>query len=165
MKYYILAGAIVCLAVILIFGGSAQARHGASVKFSVVREENPRGAKNRLIVPYIFSSESMGTTVGVAAGTRGYGQDQLLVGGTAFASADDAVGGVLAMLDYMLPWTERLFFSWMGSPGHYPRQRGYASRFRFPDVTNPSSNDSEKERFYKVISWKLSSYSTVMGQY
>ncbi|HID22617.1 MAG TPA: hypothetical protein EYP14_09475, partial [Planctomycetaceae bacterium] len=71
---------------IFIFCTGADARPTASVKFSTTRAENPEGVKNSLIVPYAFSSDSMGFTLGVGAGFKGYGQDQLLLAGTAWAS-------------------------------------------------------------------------------
>ncbi len=84
-----------------------QARPDASVKFSVIRQENPNMAKETLILPYAFPSETMGTTFGVGGLAKGYHQDQLLFGGTIFGSVDDAKGIIGGMWDYRLPWTQR----------------------------------------------------------
>ena len=57
------------------------ARPSTSVKSTLSRAENRDGStKNKLIMPYAFSTESMGFTAGVGGGTKGYGQDQLLLG-------------------------------------------------------------------------------------
>ncbi|RZW25648.1 MAG: hypothetical protein EX260_02340, partial [Desulfobulbaceae bacterium] len=68
---------LVLLAGCLILPSAAGARPSASAKFSTTREENPKAVKNRLILPYAFPSESMGTTAGVGGFAKGYGQDQL----------------------------------------------------------------------------------------
>lgn len=69
----------------------------ASVKFSVVREENPKEAWETLTLPYAFPSESMGTTIGVGGMAKGYSQDQILLVGTVFSSFDDSLGFVAGM--------------------------------------------------------------------
>ena len=68
------------------------AKSKATVKYSIIREENPKGTKNSLVLPYAFSTESMGFTVGAGGATKGYGQDQLLVGATVFGSTEEAAG-------------------------------------------------------------------------
>ena len=45
-----------------------------------------------LVFPYIFSTESMGLTVGAGGVFKGQFQDQLMLGATAFASAEGARG-------------------------------------------------------------------------
>ena len=37
-----------------------------AVKNTIIREENPKGLKSALVVPYAFSTDSMGLTAGVA---------------------------------------------------------------------------------------------------
>ena len=72
--------------VVLIFGmvgiflaAAVDARPRASVKTVLNREENPRpDAKNVLVLPYVFSTEDMGFTMGVGGGAKGFGQEQLL---------------------------------------------------------------------------------------
>ncbi len=104
---------------------NAQAKPRASMKFATTRAENPKGIKERVAVPYAFPSESMGTTIGVGAMAKGYWQDQLLFAGTVLGSSDSAAVVVLGMWDYLLPGTERFFFTTFGSLGYYPRQRAY----------------------------------------
>ena len=134
----------------LLLTTSLQARPNATVKFSTTREENPKGSKNALVLPYVFSSESMGFTLGVGGGTKGYGQEQLLVGGTVLASVDGAVAGVLGMWDYKMPWVNRLFVSAIGSIGHYPNQRAYAFPFYPPGSIRPGSNDSDADQYVET---------------
>jgi hypothetical protein len=88
---------ICCILVGVLFAESARALPRASVKYATIRQENPEGVKNALIIPYAFSTESMGITLGIGAAAKGYGQDQLLVAGTAFASFDEAVAVIAGM--------------------------------------------------------------------
>ncbi|MDH3329426.1 MAG: BamA/TamA family outer membrane protein [Desulfobulbaceae bacterium] len=143
-----------CL-LIFIFLSAADmyAKTEASVKFSISREENPQGAKNTLTLPYAFPSDSLGFSIGVGSGARGYGQDQLLVGGTVLGSFDGAGIGILGLWDYNIPWFKRFFFSALGSVGHYPAQRAYAYPFFPPDAIRSGSNESDKDDYVETEGW------------
>lgn len=92
----------------LILATSVQARPNTSVKNTLLREENPKeSTKNSLVLPYAFSTESMGVTLGVGGGTKGYGQEQLLLGATVFGSFEEAVGIFLGMWDYRPSFAKR----------------------------------------------------------
>jgi hypothetical protein len=137
-----------CLSLIVV--SDCQAIPNASVKSSVIRNENPNPGKEKLILPYAFPSDSMGTTVGIGGMVKGYHQDQLLFGGTAFGSADDAKGIVGGMWDYRLPWTERFYFSALGAYSYFPRQRAYTEVPRRPDGSSPvqaGTNNSDKNNY------------------
>lgn len=123
------------------------ARPNASIKFSVLREENPKTSKETLILPYGFPSDAMGTTFGVGGMTKGYLQDQLLLGGTVFGSFDSAAAIFLGLWDYKLPATDRLFFSVLGSVGDYPRLRAYTETPGGFTGIKAGSNDSDKENY------------------
>jgi len=134
----------------LSFVHGAQAKPDATTKFSVIREENPREQKETLILPYAFSSESMGTTIGVGGLAKGFLQDQVLVGGTAYGSLDDAGGIIGGVWDYRLPWTDRLFLTAFGSYAYYPKQRAYAEAPRRPSGSPPppaGTNNSGKDNY------------------
>jgi hypothetical protein len=117
------------------------------VKNKTIREENPKGWKSALVLPYAFSTDSMGFTYGVGGMLKGYGQEQLLLGATAFSSSDDAVGLFLGMWDYRPPWTERFFFGAQGMVGHYPKNRAYAAPYYRTGTDRPGSNDSDKDDY------------------
>ncbi|WP_319550467.1 BamA/TamA family outer membrane protein [Desulfogranum marinum] len=134
-----------CLPTILVT--TLQAKPMTSVKNTTIRDENPKKQQSTLILPYAFSSDSMGTTIGVGGMMKGYGQDQLLLGSTAFGSFDSAVGLFLGMWDYRPSWSQRLFFGAQGMVGHYPRQRGYSAPFFEKGQTRPGSNDSDKDAY------------------
>lgn len=137
----------VVVALTFFYGPLVEAKPRASVKFSSIRAENPKMAKEVLVLPYGFPSESMGTTFGIGGGVKGYGQDQMLIAGTAFASADEAKAVVLGLWDYRLPKTKRLFFSAIGSAGYYPRQRAYSENPTGYTGVRSGDNDSDKDDF------------------
>lgn len=124
------------------------ARPNTSVKTTLSRAENINiGTKNKLIMPYAFSTESMGFTAGAGAGTKGYGQEQLLLGATAFYSAEKAVGLFLGMWDYQPPFARRFFLSAQGMISHFPTQRAYTKLAFDPNAIRPGSNDSDMNAY------------------
>lgn len=138
------------VSMLVLLGSQALARPNASVKFSTIRDENPRQQKETLILPYGFSSETMGITYGVGGLAKGYHQDQLLFGGTVFGSSDGAKGVIGGMWDYRLPFSNRLFFTAYGAISYFPAQRAYAEVPRRPSTSRPppaGSNDSTEENF------------------
>lgn len=126
------------------------ARPPTAVKFSITRAEHPGDKQETLILPYIFSAESLGTTVGVGGGAKGYGQDQLLVAGTVFTSNEAAVGVFLGAWDYRPSAARRLFFSAMAFAGHLPHQRAYTALAFEPGRPRPGSNDSDAEDYVET---------------
>lgn len=125
-----------------------QARPNTSVKNTLIREENRQyGTKNILALPYIFSTESMGFSYGAGGGTKGYGQEQLLLGGTAFGSTDKVAALFLGMWDYQPSFANRFFFSAQGMVGHYPKNRAYTNVIFPPDRIRAGSNDSDQDDF------------------
>lgn len=131
----------------LFIAPTLQAKPNTSVKSTLTREENRDGSsKNILIMPYAFSTDSMGFTMGVGGGTKGYGQEQLILGATAFGSSDKAVALFLGMWDYRPSFANRFFFSAQGMIGHYPKNRAYTGVFQ-QDTIRPGSNDSDMDDY------------------
>lgn len=134
----------------LLITSNLQAKPDASTKFSVIRVENPKKAKETLILPYAFPSDTMGTTIGVGGLAKGHLQDQLLFGGTVFGSFDEARGVIGGMWDYKIPGTKRLFFTAYGAYNHFPRQRAYSEVPRRSSDSIPppaGSNDSDEDDY------------------
>lgn len=132
----------------LLLAPSLEARPNTSIKSTLTRAENPKaGVKNSLILPYAFPSESMGGTFGVGAGTKGYGQDQLILGGTVFLSSDDAEALFLGMWDYRPSFSKRFFLGAQGMAGHYPRNRAYTNAPFEANSVRAGSNDSKMDDY------------------
>lgn len=149
IKYFcgIVSVAILSSLFVLIQAPDSIGKPSASMKFSTVREGNPRGGKETLILPFAFPSESMGTTVGVGGLLKGYWQEQLLLAGAFWGSADEATGVVLAMWDLELPGTKRFYFSALGSAGYYPRQRAYIQAPDSNEEPRAGTNGSDKDNY------------------
>jgi len=138
---------IIVMLCCFVFSWPCQARPDASIKFTTIRKENPRGGKESLVLPYVFPTDSMGTVGGIGGMIKGYGQKQLLVGATAFGSSDEAAGLIAGLWDFKLPWFNRLFFSAMGSVGDYPRQRAYTQINRSGSESEAGGNDSHENDY------------------
>lgn len=72
-----------------------------------------------LILPYAFSTDTMGFNLGLAGMRRGFYQDQMAVGATAFGG-EVSQGIMLGLWDYKVPGSQRLFFSAYGFVGLLP---------------------------------------------
>ena len=70
-------------ALMLLFGVSAAAKPPSQVKYSVERQENTK-MRESLILPYAFSSDDLGSVIGVGAMATGLHQKQMTIGGTVF---------------------------------------------------------------------------------
>jgi outer membrane protein assembly factor BamA len=134
----------------------AVAKMPTSVKQSTVRSENTAGGKEQLVIPYAFSSETMGLTFGIGGLVKGYGQDQLSFAATIFSAIDDleqeddAIGVIGGMWDFKIPYTRRLFISATASTGYYPLKRAYSAPAFDPDIPRPGSNDSMADQYVEV---------------
>tara|TARA_B110000977_G_scaffold200412_1_gene290842 strand:+ start:1610 stop:1912 length:303 start_codon:yes stop_codon:yes gene_type:complete len=76
----------------------------AVIKSSVDRLETSGRKPENLILPYLFSTESMGLNVGVGATASGYYQDQMSIGATAYGG-DISSGVAVGVFNYRLPGT------------------------------------------------------------
>jgi hypothetical protein len=102
-----------------------------------------------LVLPYIFSSDSMGFTAGAVGIFSGYIQPQMTIVATTFLGEELALrhdqliepdsarttGAMLSISGYQPSFSDRLFISGMGAYGYYPNQRLYLE----------GGNDSIKE--------------------
>lgn len=145
---------IVALFTALALGVSlaVQARPSTQVKSAVDRVENPNTLGETLILPFAFSADSTGTVLGLGGMRKGFHQDQMLVGGAAYAG-EDSYGTFAGVWDYRFPSTERTFLSVMGMIGYYPNHRAYTlhrSLYVPPGIERPGSNDSSEDLFLEA---------------
>ena len=134
----------------VVFSSLSFASTSANVKRSVDRLETPNKSAESLILPFAFSTETMGVNVGVGLMASGYYQDQMTVGATAFGG--EVSSGVGAGLwNYRLPGTDRLYFSIVGMEGYYPDQRAYATtKDEFHSSPIAGSHDSSSEDYIQA---------------
>ncbi|MEI6859080.1 MAG: BamA/TamA family outer membrane protein [Shewanella sp.] len=136
----------------LLFSASIFAAPAANVKTSLIRTESDNKVKKGLILPYLFSSESMGLNIGVGGMLNGYYQDQMTVGGSIFGG-EVSRGVGAGVWNFLLPTTERFYLSVYGMLGYYPEQRAYTGGVENYISTNaplPGSNDSSNTQFLEA---------------
>ena len=136
-------------AIILLAVNDLQARPSTQVKSAVDRAENPGTVAEALILPYAFSAESTEFVIGVGGMRKGFHQEQMLVGGAAFAG-EDSYGGFAGIWDYRIPFLRRLFVSGMGMRGYYPNHRAYSApreAYVPPGSVRPGAHDSDEDLF------------------
>lgn len=134
------------------FNVMVHAKPSAKVKSTLNRAETPNKVTEKLILPYLFSTDSMGLNIGVGGMVSGYYQDQMTIGGAAFGG-DVSYGAGIGVWDYRLPKTDRLYFSILGMLGYYPDQRAYASpRDTYTPISEPlaGSNNSSNDHYIEA---------------
>ena len=155
-----------------IFPLTVFAKPSVSVKTSVVRTEST-SSQEVLWLPYIFSTNDLGTIFGLGAMLSGAYQEQLVIGATAFTSSDAKTMGIAAgAWDYRLKFSNRLFITVIGMLGDYPLMRAYAPGdpgFVDNDKIRPGSNDSDYNDFIEASGssnwWEFSlDYVLPIGQ-
>jgi hypothetical protein len=137
----------ITLALMLLLPGTLNAGSSANVKSAIDRIENTGPGGQRVLLPYAFSTEGMGFTVGLGGMVKGFYQDQMTLGGTVFGGPE-TYGGAFGLWDFRFPQSDRLFFTGIGMMGYYPRQRAYAAprdTFWPAAVPRPGSNESPPE--------------------
>ncbi|MDX1281875.1 BamA/TamA family outer membrane protein [Shewanella colwelliana] len=124
----------------------------ANVKSAVNRAETSTKVKENLVLPYLFSTDTMGFNLGVGGMLSGYYQEQMTIGGTVFGGeVSRGIGG--GVWNYKLPKTERFFLSVYGMLGYYPQQKAYAGstdEYIPYDRPLPGSNGSSNEQFLQA---------------
>ena len=86
---------------------TASAKPSAGVKTVIDRAETPGKVSETLILPYAFSTDTMGFNLGLAGMRRGFYQDQMAVGATAFGG-EVSQGVMLGLWEYTVPGSQRL---------------------------------------------------------
>lgn len=102
--------------------------------------------KGWLVLPYLFSTDSTGFSAGIGVIKQGLLQPQTTLVASVFGGATQDItingqpeeanfsGGFISFSDFKLPYTNRLFFSFLGLKSYFPRSHYYIH----------SSNDSNK---------------------
>jgi len=128
---------------------NVQAKPPGQVKYSVQRQENKK-MRESLVLPYAFSTDDMGTVIGVGGMLTGLYQKQMTVGGTIYGGGDSK-GLALSVWDYRILDSERFFLSAIGMVGEYPLLRAYSPLpGEFSTDPRPGSNDSSFDDFIQA---------------
>ena len=122
-------------------------------------ENDSNATKDRewIFLPYAFSSDATGFAGGISAMKRALFQPQTTFLATLFTGLPQDVtindqpeeatfsGGFISFSDYKLPYTDRLFFSFMGLKSYFPKNRYYIDGSHTSDQDDAyiSSGDSD----------------------
>ena len=120
-----------------------------------------------VVLPYVFSTESMGLTVGAVAILDGFIQPQMSMVFTAFSGEDltiqhdpnqapekaHAFGAMYAINSYRPSFSNRTFISSMGSYGYYPNQ------YLYLDGGNDSKREEQTTNPYSISPLKTQGYN------
>ncbi len=139
---------LIRLFLICVFSFPVWANNPVTGKYSINRAETP-DVTNSFVLPYFFTGETTGFNVGIGGAVKGYGQDQLLLGATAWGGKD-SYGVAAALVDYLTPWSDRLFFSSNILFSHAPNRRAYAGEQSIPtpiDQPFPGSSGSSPDQY------------------
>ncbi|MFS1439341.1 BamA/TamA family outer membrane protein [Shewanella sp. 10N.286.48.A6] len=123
-----------------------------NIKSIVNRAESPRVGTEELILPYAFSTDSMGLNLGIGTMVSGYGQEQITIGATVYGG-DVSYGVGAGIWNFKIPRTERFFLSAVGFVGYYPQKKAYAGgtlNYTPAGTPIPGSNDSSNEQFLQA---------------
>ncbi|WP_424557470.1 BamA/TamA family outer membrane protein [Sulfurovum sp.] len=113
-------------------------------------DTNRTKSQEWILLPYAFSSDSTGLAGGISVIKEGLFQPQTTLIATIFTGLpkdiiingqpDEAAfsGGFIALADYKVPYTDRLFFSFMGLKSYFPKTHYYID----------GSNNSNKDDAY-----------------
>ncbi|WP_455210555.1 BamA/TamA family outer membrane protein [Kaarinaea lacus] len=111
-----------CILAFIAITAASNSTQAASIIRDISEEEiTPQS----LVLPYFFSSESLGLSYGVGGGVSGYLQDQMSLMGAALFSTKGAKAVFFIGNQIQIPKTQRLFLDVRFSVGRYPDQRGY----------------------------------------
>jgi hypothetical protein len=114
---------------------------------NAAQDNNITESKNWVILPYAFTADSTGLSGGIGVIKQGLFQPQTTLVASVFGGVTQDItingqpeeanfsGGFISFSDFKLPYTNRLFFSFMGLKSYFPRANYYIH----------SSNDSNKD--------------------
>lgn len=103
-------------------------------------------------LPYAFSTDSLGTAVGLGFFTAGRKQPQSAIVASGYVTDNDSSLLMGAITNYKIPGSERLFFDAFALGAHFTDQRFYVDLDHNPTQQKAGSNGSAKEDFVSGVS-------------
>jgi len=134
---------------------------------AVLREvgETDRVESRKLILPYVFATESLDVAMGAAVGASAWPQEQSTLFGIALGTTNKSWGLFLLGTSLQLPAGQRLFLDFSASLGWYTDQRAYIDgNPEYPD-SRAGSNDSDPNDFIRgegAHNWLIPNFKYVL---
>lgn len=132
--------------------GALFAAPTASIKRALIRDEASNTDGEQLLVPYAFSTNTIGTVAGLGYMKRGFYQKQMTTGLTAFGGKESTAAAI-GVWDYRPAAEGRFFISTLAMLGNYPRNRAYALPHALPipnTAIRPGAHDSDKDHYIEA---------------
>ena len=136
----------------------------------LVETEGEDDVDSWLWLPYVFYTDTMGTSFGLAMAKSGWLQPQSSLAGTVYLSENGSEVVYLAQEDYQINQDSRWFVSSYLSFGQHNTLRGYFTQDIQPEFESrvAGSNDSEQRNFlqsdgYETVAEIRLSYSLPWG--
>ncbi|WP_299491315.1 BamA/TamA family outer membrane protein [uncultured Shewanella sp.] len=143
---------IVSISLCLLMVPVSKAAPAARVKTRIDLSHSVDRKFQTLVLPYAFSTDSLGLNLGIGGMLKGAFQEQMTMGATAFAGEESqGIGG--GVWNYQVASTERFYLSAYGFFGYYPDQRAYTGGsldFTPADTPLPGSNASSNEQYLQA---------------
>ena len=131
------------------------------------KDDNATASKEWVFLPYAFSSDATGFAGGISAMKRRLFQPQTTLLATVFTGlpqdviineqADEATfsGGFISFSDFKLPYTDRLFFSFMGLKSYFPKNRYYIDGSHTSDKDDVYISSGDSDFFTTTLRYTL----------
>lgn len=143
---------MVCVPPCLLMIAVSEAAPAARVKTRINLSHSSDTKFQTLILPYAFSTDSLGLNFGVGGMLKGAFQEQMTMGATAFTGEESqGIGG--GVWNYQVASTDRFYLSAYGFFGYYPDQRAYTGGsldFTPAGTPLPGSNASSNEQYLEA---------------
>ena len=117
-----------------------------------IRDVEPNQPRS-FVLPYVFSSETYGFSIGAAGMISGVWQDQATFYGDAFMSEDQSYQALGRVHDVRLSETDRLFVSPEMRVTRYSNVHAYISGNPGFPGERPGSNESDPENYINNSAW------------
>lgn len=122
---------------------------------TVLRRDGDTGEipSRRLLLPYIFATETLGVAGGVGAGASAWPQEQASLFGIVMGTSNSSWATYLVGTSMLAPGARRWFLDSSASVGWFTQQRLYVDgNPEFPEG-DAGSNDSDPENFLEGEGW------------
>ena len=134
---------------------------------AILREVGETGSvdSRKLILPYIFATETLDVALGAAIGASAWPQEQSSLFGAVLGTTNESWGLFFVGTSLHLPGAKRLFLDFSASLGQYTDLRDYIDgNPEYPD-SRAGSNDSEPNDFISgegTYNWLVLNFKYVL---
>ncbi len=116
-------------------------------------DDSNEGRFTKLILPFVFYTESFDYTGGLAGGASGFQEGQAGLYGAGLTTANSTTAFYLVGTDLRLPATQRWFMDSFASIGWFDQKRDYVSDSPYYPLEQGGSNGSSPDNYLISSGW------------